>query len=59
MLYQFSDTAELGVSVEEKIFANGAYQMRSAFISLGSWMIRANQLGSGHRESSFMYRIPI
>jgi hypothetical protein len=59
MLYQFSDVAELGVSVEQKIFATEVYQMRSAFISLGNWMIRTNQLGSGHRERSFIYRIPI
>ncbi len=59
MLYQMSDLAELGVSVEQKIFATEVYQMRSAFITLGNWMIRTNQLGSGHREHSFMYRIPI
>jgi hypothetical protein len=36
MLYQFSDVAELGASVEEKIFATGVYQMRAAFIAFGN-----------------------
>jgi hypothetical protein len=59
MLYQYSDVVEMGVSVEDKIFATEAYQMRSAFISIGNWMIRSNQLGRGHRERSLMYRIPM
>lgn len=59
MLYQYSDVAEVGVSVEDKMFATEAYQMKSAFISLGNWMIRTNQLGSGHHERSLMYRIPM
>lgn len=59
MLYQYSDVAEMGVSVEDKIFATEGYQMRSAFISIGNWMIRTNQLGSGYRERSLMYRIPM
>jgi Domain of unknown function (DUF4105) len=57
MLYQYLDVAEMGVSVEDKIFATEGYQMRSAFISIGNWMIRTNQLDSGHRERSLMYRI--
>lgn len=57
MLYQYSNVAEVGVSLEDKVFATDAYQMRSAFISLGNWMIRTNQLGSGHHERSLMYRI--
>jgi hypothetical protein len=59
MLYHYSDVTEVGVSVEDKIFATEAYQIKSTFISLGNWMIRTNQLGSGHRERFLMYRIPM
>ncbi len=59
MLYQYSDVAEMGVSLEDKIFATGEYKMRSAFVSIGNWMMRTNQLGSGHRECTLMYRIPM
>jgi Domain of unknown function (DUF4105) len=59
MLYQYSDVVEVGLSVEDKIFATEVYQMRSASISFGNWMIRTSQLGSGHHERSLMYRIPM
>ena len=58
MLYQFSDVAELGASVEEKIFAAGVYQMRAAFIAFGNLMIRSNQFGSTYSEHVLIYKVP-
>lgn len=58
MLYQFSDAAELGASIEEKIFATGVYQMRTAFIAFGNLMIQSNQLGSSYSEHVLIYKVP-
>jgi hypothetical protein len=58
MLYQLSDVAELGASVEEKIFATDVYQMRAAFIAFGNLMIRLNQFGSAYSEHVLIYKVP-